>query len=106
MEDHEKEILIEIEKEILRENPIVQFFEIVQFYSRSKGKRRKRKFPKKIILIRPRGEKRWFFWDGESDCSLPWDEWARETLKFSQENYPGDALRFEINDLLESFQRT
>ena len=105
MEDYEKDILMEIEKELLQENPIIQFFEIVQFYSRSKGKRRKRKFPKKIILMRPRGGKRWFFWDGESDCSLPGDEWATEVFEFFQEKKLGDALRSETHDLLKKFQK-
>ncbi len=106
MEDHEKEALIDIEKELFQEDPAFQFFEIVQFQSKSKGKGRKRKFSKRIILIRPRGGKKWFFWDGESDCSLPWDEWATEIFEFSQERYPGDVLRFEINNFLDKFQKT
>ncbi len=106
MEDYEREILIEIEKELLGEDLIVQFFEIVQFQSKSKGKGKKRKFPKRIILIRPRGEKKWFFWDEESDCSLPWDKWATEVFEFSKERYLGDVLRSEINNLLKGFQKT
>ncbi len=106
LEDWKKAILAETDRESLKENPVVQFFEIVQFQSRSKGRRRKRKFPKRIILIRPRGEKKWFFWDGESDCSLPWDKWATEVFEFSKERYLGDVLRSEINNLLKGFQRT
>jgi hypothetical protein len=105
LEDYEKEILIEIERELLKEDPIVQFFEIVQFQSRSKGKGKKRKFPKRIILISPSGGKRWFLWDGESDCSLPWDEWATEVFEFSRERCLGNILRSEISNLLDNFQK-
>ncbi len=105
MQEYEREILKEVERELLKEDPIIQFFEIVQFQSKSKGKKKKRKFPKMIILIRPRGSKRWYFWNGESDCNLPWDEWAIEVFEFSQEKYLGDALRSEINNLLNNFQK-
>jgi len=96
LESWEEDVLAEIEKELLQEDPVNQFFEIVQFQSYSKGKGCKRRFSRKIILIRPSGSKNFLFWDGESDCNLPWDEWATECMGFS-----GDALRFQIIDILD-----
>jgi hypothetical protein len=103
LENWEKVILEEIDRELLQDDPVVEFFEAVQFQSFSKGRKRKRKVPKRIILIRPSGAKRWFSWDGEDDCSLPWDEWATEAIGFSQTDCLGDDLRSQVLDLLERF---
>ncbi len=101
MEDWKRTILQEVEREVLEEDPVIQFFEVVQFQSYSKGKGRRRKFPKNIIFIRPRGTGRWFSWDKEADCSLPWDKWATEVIGFSQANLLGDTLRSQVLDLLD-----
>jgi hypothetical protein len=104
MEDWQESILEEIEREILKDDSIVNFFEAVRFQSRSKGKRHKRKSPKTVILIRPRGTRKWFSWDGENDFSLPWDTWATEALGFFQaqtKEWPGDFLRSRVISLLD-----
>jgi hypothetical protein len=86
---------------------------VVSFFSYSRGrKRRKRKFPRKVILIRIRPSKRWFFWDGK-DCGLPWDEWATEIIgekdrwEFEENDsylsFPGDYLRRRVLDFLSEF---
>ncbi len=98
----EEEALREVEKEILEEDPVMEFIEAVRFRSKSKGKGRKRKRPKEIILIRPRGGKRWFFWNGGDDHGPPWDVWATEIFSSSQtEDWPGDSLRRHVVDLLD-----
>ncbi len=106
MEDWERAILQELERELLQEDPVIQFFDVVQFQSYSKGKRRKRKFPKNIIFIRPRGTRKWFSWDGEADCSLPWDQWATEVIGLFQTTLPGDTLRSQVLDLLDRHGKT
>ncbi len=102
----EEEALREVEKEILKEDPVLDFLEAVRFQSRSKGKGRKRKFSKEIILIRPRGGKKWFFWNGGDDYGPPWDVWATEIFSSSRiKDWPGDSLRRHVADLLDLFGR-
>jgi len=101
----ERVALKEVENELLKEDPIVNAFEVRRFCSFSKGKGRKRKFSKLVILIRPKGGNGWFSWDGEDDCSLPWDEWATENLDSLQtDEHPGDFLRIQIINLLDKLE--
>lgn len=106
-EEHETILLEEARMEFLRDNPILKFFDAVCFFSRSKGKKKKRKFSSCVILLKPKSKNEWIslnengFLNGDKylfDC------WATEIFgeEFCRGLYenPGEYLRIELLNLL------
>lgn len=116
MNDAEKEyckkILEEINLEILKDNPIRNFFNARAFLSYSKGKGKKRKSVRYVILLKVKSEKKWIFWDGNGNLSRGrylFDHWATEIFGEEFCSYlkqdPGEYLKNQILDLLEKLKR-
>jgi hypothetical protein len=101
-----------VKRELREEDPVIQNISAVSFISRSKGRGRKRKFPKKVILIRIKPSKKWYRYNDEK-LNLPWDDWATEIFGNAdrweiEENdsyllFPGEYLRKYVLDLLSEY---
>ncbi|MBI4193391.1 MAG: hypothetical protein HY536_02065 [Candidatus Colwellbacteria bacterium] len=83
------------------------------FSSGSSGKgRRRRRWPREVILILLRGRVRWIFWDGTDRPrkGLRWDVWATEVFGesfceglFARGTHPDEYFRREVLRLLKKY---
>ncbi len=112
-EDWERREWEALKKELEENDPIIQNISAVSFFSFSRGRnRRKRRYPRRVVLIRIKPNKKWYFWSG-NDRSLPWDEWASEILgrqhSWELEDNdcyimsPGDWLRKRTEEYLREY---
>jgi len=98
-------------EEEIQESPVFEYFDdVVRFISRSRGRGRKRKYPKEVILIKKSG--RYHYWNGYSDKitkSLPWDKWAQEAYPDSYDlvsriGNPSSLFREDLFNILETLE--
>ncbi|MBU1252083.1 MAG: hypothetical protein KJ905_01900 [Nanoarchaeota archaeon] len=86
----------------------------IKFTSKSKGRGRKRRFPKEVRLIKVGDNDYTTFNNGDDRTTkkLPWDCWAQEV--YEEEYYeslvesgicPGDSLRRSVEDLFRENEK-
>lgn len=114
---YEETLVEEARMEFLRSSPIWNFFDIVYFVSRSKGKKkkggkRKRKYFFSVILLKPKNKSEWFSLNEFGNLNgkrYLFDAWATEI--FGEEfcsrltQNPGEYLKQQILCLLKDFKR-
>lgn len=114
---YEEILLEEARMEFLNSSQILNFFDIVCFVSRSKGKKKKgrnkkRKYPISIILLKPKNKDTWFSLNESGNLNgkrYLFDAWATEI--FGEEfcaclsENPGEYLKQQILCLLKDFKR-
>lgn len=110
LEEWQKSVLLELEKEEESYNPIKKSMRGVRFLSKSRGKKRKkRKTPREVILLQYEiGRWRFYNIEDNGNKKIPWDEWANEfqelyNFDFSKNGTvnPGDCLREEFLQILK-----
>lgn len=109
---YEEILLEEARMEFLKDSPILRFFDVAVFMSRSKGRKRKRKFFSWVILLKPKQKNEWILFR-EDGClngrKYLFDKWATEI--FGEEfcgclsENPGEYLKEQLLPLLDKLKR-